>query len=423
MSDSPLDSPNGRGLTWIFDHCQRYPNSYEIPLRTMYTINCNPAKNPNGNRNPETAFSPRSSTSTNSFTKSLVCPRSPAPSPPAFLVSFLRRVWVADLDLVDFPQALTALDYLKDLQCRWTKELLNVTQRLNITRADVEDPLQSGLALNYPGVISWLEAMKSKGRYMEALYTQIYVGLRRWTLINEMMLDPTNKVAHIALLNTLFPPVSDSTPTPTAQLTHHILKVQRTGFFTWIHAVGDKGCDILTPVLRQGAPAGEETSWPIVRESVEKYLTMAQEMIDECVLILEPTSLEVQSPQSTHRPKGRKVDSGISFTSSTGNLSTTESSQEKPLPQFPIPNNNTPTKSTGSALERLATEIRRLGLGSKTKNLKKMKSTTALGMRPTSRDSYESSFFEIDEQKRRRLIGEATSRKSSQTHDSTPHAL
>ncbi|KAJ6092552.1 hypothetical protein N7486_007841 [Penicillium sp. IBT 16267x] len=440
MSESPLDNPNGRGLTWIFDHCLRYPTSYEIPLRTMYTINCNPAKNPNSTRPQASAFSPRNSASSKAsssddsvdasadFRSQLIyqisrLPSQPCTLPPAFLISFLRRVWIADLDQVDFPQALTALDYLRDLDARWKKEMYNAIQRLGISRADVEDPVHSGLALNYPGVMSWLETMKSKGRYMEALYTQIYVGLRRWTLLNEMILDHTNKAAHVAMLNTLFPPVSEKSPTPTSQLTRHILKVQRSGFFTWINAVSrDGNTTILRPVITQGAPEGEESSWPIVRDSVEKYLTMAQEIIDECMLIHEPNHLEeAPSPQSAHRPKGRKVDSGISFASSTSNLSLSEASQEKPLPYFPAPS-PTQAKSAGSALERLATEIRRMGLGNKTKNLKKMKSTTTFGIRPSSQDSYtESSYFEIDEQKRRRLIGEATNRKKSQANDSALH--
>ncbi|KAJ5661284.1 uncharacterized protein N7484_000656 [Penicillium longicatenatum] len=438
MSESPLDNPNGRGLTWIFDHCLRYPTSYEIPLRTMYTINCNPAKNPNSTRPQESAFSPRHSASSKSssedsidasadFRSQLIyqisrLPSQPCALPPAFLTSFLRRVWIADLDQVDFPQALTALDYLRDLDARWKKEMYNAIQRLGISRADVEDPVHSGLALNLPGVMSWLETMKSKGRYMEALYTQIYVGLRRWTLLNEMILDHTNKVAHVAMLNTLFPPVEEKDATPTSQLTHHILKVQRSGFFTWINAVSrDGNTNILNPVIAQGAPEGEATSWPIVRDSVEKYLTMAQEMIDECMLIHEPANLEEpKSPQSAHRTKGRKVDSGISFASSTSNLSLSETTQEKPLPYFPAPT-SPPAKSAGSALERLATEIRRMGLGNKTKSLKKMKSTTTFGIRPSSQDSYEGSFFEIDEQKRRRLIGEATSRKKSQANDPALH--
>ncbi|KAJ5628845.1 hypothetical protein N7490_011073 [Penicillium lividum] len=437
MSESPLDNPNGRGLTWIFDHCLRYPASYEIPLRTMYTINCNPVKNPKGpekenawEKSPRDSSSAKSSSSSDSidasadFRSQLIhqisrLPSQPCNLPPVFLTSFLRRVWTPELEDIDFPQALTSLDYLKDLNGRWQKEMSNATHRLNITRSDAEDPVHSGLALNYPGVMAWLDNMSAKGRTMEALYTQIWVGLRRWTLINEMILEPTDKVAHIAMLNTLFPPITDNTITPTSHLTPHILKAQRNGFLKYINGVAKKGLDILNPVLEQGAPAGGKTNWPIIFDSLDKYLTMAQEMIDECVLVLEPTNLEqAQAPQSPHRHKGRKVDSGISFTSAS-NLNLSEESPEKPLPNFPLPSPTHQAKSAGSTLERLATELRRLGF-TKSKNLKKMKSTTTLSTRPSSQDSYaETSYFEIDEQKRRRLIGEATSRKNPQASNSS----
>ena len=196
---SSLNSPNGASLTWIFDHCLRYPGSYEIPLRTMYTINCNPAKHPN--RAPETAFSPRNSTSSGSSAsdhgeqdsvdaaadlRSALShqisrlPSQPCSLPVVFLTSYLRRVFPVELTDVDFLQSLTALDYLKDLETRWKKEISNAIQRLNISREDAEDPLRSELALQYPGVMSWLESINAKARRLEALYTQVYVGLRRW---------------------------------------------------------------------------------------------------------------------------------------------------------------------------------------------------------------------------------------------------
>lgn len=215
---SSLQNPDGAALTWIFDHCLRYPGSYEIPLRTMYTINCNPAKaNNNGNRSPETFFTPRNSTSTKSsrssqedtvdaaadFRSQLInqisrLPSQPCSLPPSFLSSFLRRSFTAELESVDFPQALTALDYLKDLETRWKKEMSSALQRLNISYEDAQNPQQSELGAKYPGVLAWLETMNAKGRTLEATYTQIYVGLRRWTLINDMLLEPHNKVNHIA---------------------------------------------------------------------------------------------------------------------------------------------------------------------------------------------------------------------------------
>ncbi|KAJ5198812.1 uncharacterized protein N7498_007929 [Penicillium cinerascens] len=409
-----LESPSGVALTWIFDHCLRYTGSYEIPLRTMYTLNCNPAKNPN--RGPETAFTPRSSTSTKAsddsidaaadFRSQLIhqisrLPSQPCSLPPSFLTSFLRRCFTAELESVDFPQALTALDYLKDLEGRWKKEMNGALQRLGISRDDAENPYTSELALKYPAVLPWLQSINAQARKLEAQYTQIYIGLRRWTLINDMMLEPNNKVNHIAMLNTLFPPVTNATVAPTRQLPPRILQAQRDGFFRYINAVEAKGIAILQPVMSQGAPGGQETSWPLVYDSLDKYLVMANEVIDECALVNEPAHLEESS--SPHRSKRGKVDSG---------------DPEKPLPQFPVPK-----KANGSALERLVTEIRRLGPIAKSKNLRKMKSTTTLGARPGSQHSYaESSFFEIDEKKRRRLIGEATSRKSPQMPAPNFHA-
>ena len=226
-----------------------------------------------------------------------------------------------------------------------------------------------------------------------------------------MLLEPKNKANHIAMLNTLFPPVSAATITPTPQLTQQILKSQRDGFFRYINAVDSHGGDVLHPVISQGAPEGHATSWPLVHEALEKHLTLATEVIEECLLVNEPAHLADSG--SLHRSKNRKVDSGISFGSSHTDISVSEGVMEKPLPYFPVP---TPAKSGGSALERLVCEIRKLGVSAKSKNLKKMKSKAVLNDRPGSQSSFsESSFFEIDEQKRRRLIGEATRRKNSQT--------
>lgn len=201
---SSLQNPDGAALTWIFDHCLRYPGSYEIPLRTMYTINCNPTKaNNSGNRSPETFFTPRTSTSTKSsrssqeeanvdaaadFRSQLInqisrLPSQPCSLPPTFLSSFLRRCFTAELESVDFPQALTALDYLKDLETRWKKELSSAMQRLNISYEDAQNPKQSELAAKYPGVMVWLETINAKARSLETFYTQVYIGLRRWVSI------------------------------------------------------------------------------------------------------------------------------------------------------------------------------------------------------------------------------------------------
>lgn len=190
------DKPNGVALTWIFDHCERYPATYEIPLRTMYTLNCNPAKNPTQSR-PETAFSTRSSSSGKSassedsidaatdFRSQLMhqisrLPSQPCSLPASFLTSFVRRTFPAELEAVDFCQALTALDYLKDLENRWKKEMNSAIDRLRLTREDVEAPFRSELAIQHPEVITWYSKITNNAKQLEALYTQIYIGLRRW---------------------------------------------------------------------------------------------------------------------------------------------------------------------------------------------------------------------------------------------------
>lgn len=207
-----LETPDGVPLTWIFDHCERHHSSYEIPLRTMHAINCNPTKNPiPGSRSPETAFTPRNSGSTGSsrssqedsldaaadFRSLLVnqisrLPSQPCSLPPSFLTGFLRRCFTPELESVDFPQALTALDYLKDLDNRRKKEVSCAMQRLNITREDLVEPKRTELTQKYPGVVAWVETMLAKARTLEATYTQIYISLRRWvsTLLSSIPRPP-----------------------------------------------------------------------------------------------------------------------------------------------------------------------------------------------------------------------------------------
>lgn len=217
------------------------------------------------------------------------------------------------------------------------------------------------------------------------------------------------------MLNTLYPPLSESSPTPTPQLTPRILNTHRDGFFRYINAVDQKGARALDPVIQQGAPKGEKTSWPVVYHALEKYLVLVNELIDECVLVNEPDHFD--EAKTPGRGKNRKVDSGVSFGSSTTDVSMGGGQMmEKPLPQFPLPQAGN-GKPSSSILERFAREFKALGSNGKIRNMRKMKSTTALGSRPNSgHSSAESSFFEIDEGKRERLAREANSRKLSQQY-------
>ena len=105
-------------------------------------------------------------------------PSLPSSLPPSFIISFVRRCFPKDLDQVDFPQALSAMDYLKDLEVRRRREVVAALDRLGVERDDIGQ--KEVLGKKYPGVLRWVLGIEEKERRIEALYSQVYVGLRQW---------------------------------------------------------------------------------------------------------------------------------------------------------------------------------------------------------------------------------------------------
>ncbi|KAJ5338361.1 hypothetical protein N7452_005089 [Penicillium brevicompactum] len=422
-----LEAPDGSALTWIFDHCLRYADSYEISLRAAYELNCNPTKNlaAMGSSAFARSRSPSLFSRNSSFSKNTKSTRSsgssydagydtnaefracltrtvselpsqPCSLPPSFIISFVRRCFCLELHNVDFAQALTSLDYLKDLQGRWKKEIDSAFRRLNVTAQDARDPQHSEVARKYPGVMEWYAEISQKARMIDFMYTQIYVGMRRWILVNEMMLEPFNKANCLALLNTLLPP----------QLAPKILENHRDAFFKFITTY-EANPGILEPVMIQGARPGEENGWPALYDTFDRYLNAVLEMIDECALINEPAQVD----KSGH---SRRTDSGISFGPRPPSRPTTSHSSdtEKPLPEFPAPSDG--ASKHGSVLERFAYSISSWGKnGKKARNLRKMQSCKEL--KPEKAKvvtDFSKMSFDLTEQKRRRLIDEAIARKA-----------
>lgn len=194
-SDSSNSSSTGSSYQLILDHILTCPGSYEIPLRTMYTLNCAPRAGglPARTRTPSSSSSnsPTStqgpwhdSSTTQAFQESLMhqiaqLPNQPTSLPPSFITSFVFRCFPSELVMVDFPQGLTGLDYLKDLETRRRREVAAAMDRLDINRDTLADD-GNALAQRYPGVVQWVSSISQKERKIEALYTQLYVGLRRW---------------------------------------------------------------------------------------------------------------------------------------------------------------------------------------------------------------------------------------------------
>ncbi|MCJ1289125.1 hypothetical protein MMC34_000657 [Xylographa carneopallida] len=379
-------------------------------------------------------------------------PAQPFSLPPSFITSFVRRCFTEDLCLVDFTQALTALDYLKDLETRRKRELSAALRRLNIN-VEAIDVERHDLAKRSPAIAEWISSMEDKERRVEALYTQVYIGLRRWTLINEMRLVPFSKPNCIAMLNTLYPPTPTFPPTP--QLTPTILTSQRNAFFRYIQAVERNGKGVLANLEQQSRRPHEPNGWPVVREIVDKYLRTANTVIDECGAVHTAEDLD---PAAGGKP-GRRADSGVSFAStdrpstSTGRSSLNtdkplpasprqQQQQQQPQQQPPCP--PTPSKSRGSTLERIAREIRRIKARSaenrakddaeghrnaaagldKKRSLKTMKSASALGRAGSEKKGSHSrghsgertglGLCEIDDAKREQLIREAVASRGKE---------
>ncbi|MCJ1282873.1 hypothetical protein MMC26_002199 [Xylographa opegraphella] len=474
----------GSAFPWILEHLLAYPGTYEIPLRTMYTNNVlaqtNRPSTPgsSSNNSPNNPFPPpfpgsnghnRQSTATQAatqhFKSSLMeqiafLPSQPFSLPPSFITSFVRRCFTEDLCLVDFTQALTALDYLKDLETRRKRELSAALRRLDIN-VDAIDVNRDELAKRSSAVAEWMSSMEDKERRVEALYTQVYIGLRRWTLINEMRLAPFSKPNCIAMLNTLYPPTPTFPPTP--QLTPTILSSQRNAFFRYIQAVERAGKGVLVNLEQQSRRPHEPNGWPVVRDIVDKYLRTANAVIDDCVAVASAADLDLPAGKP-----GRRADSGVSFASSdrpstsTGHTSGSGGggglNTDKPLPASPRLQQAcppTPSKTRGSTLERIAREIRRIktrsaenrskqnpdnhspptataaaagnkgGALHKKRSLKKMKSaSSALGRAASETRGYHSrggsgertglGLCEIDDAKREQLIRDAVASRGKE---------
>lgn len=83
--------------------------------------------------------------------------------------------------MVDFPQSLTALDYLRDLESRRRKEIAGSLKRIGLDEGNLETPERLEELKNWNvSVADWVESLENKERKVEALYTNLYISLRRW---------------------------------------------------------------------------------------------------------------------------------------------------------------------------------------------------------------------------------------------------
>jgi hypothetical protein len=96
--------------------------------------------------------------------------------PLAFVKDFcLKKVFVEKIGDVDFLQALTALDYLRDAEVGRRANLRQAAETLEITKENWREVLSQD-----PDAKVWVELVQSQELDIEIRYAGVYLDLRIW---------------------------------------------------------------------------------------------------------------------------------------------------------------------------------------------------------------------------------------------------
>ena len=174
-------------------------NTGELPLRTLYAINVssrapdwtNPALQVRG----PTAGSRERHAELERFRSELLTiagdlPKVASNVPAEFLMPFVRKVFHEDLSRVDFALALTAMDYLQNLDVRRRREHDAVMTRLGVKPGDATSAWLDRQAKDAQ-VRAWVNGLEAKAKEAEACFTQCFVGLRQWVSLTSSPLTLT----------------------------------------------------------------------------------------------------------------------------------------------------------------------------------------------------------------------------------------
>ncbi|CAZ81771.1 unnamed protein product [Tuber melanosporum] len=253
LSGGSSGSREGLAMNWVLDHVLAYPATYDfaLPLRTIYILN-----------------STTPHTSPADFKLLLLehisnLPSQPCTLPPSFLSTFVRKCFPRDLENVQFDQAFTALDYIRDLEVRRSKELEKAAR----ARGEGDRRIVN---------------LRVKSIRTEQFYARAIAGIRRWTLLHELSITPFNKFNCIAILNTLYPieeaDINSYLPAPT-------LASQRHALWRYITGVEKNGPGILESVRTSNG------GWAGVSEAVNAYLRLSLDMIQKADELARPSSI------------------------------------------------------------------------------------------------------------------------------------
>ncbi|KAL3419733.1 hypothetical protein PVAG01_08231 [Phlyctema vagabunda] len=199
--------------------------------------------------------------------------------PRGFISNFcLSKVFTASYNNVDFSQALTAIDYLRDLECTRRSALREAAQRLGIEKGNWRDVLAHD-----PVAKKWVEDAQVEEQITEGFYASLFMSLRIWVMVNDLQSEPYYKPNALAMLNTLFPPSIQELPND--RISVKALHKYRSTFYRYITSVGSKGTHVLDNLIVKLQQPGAKHSWSVTRFNLEEYIKCANSMIDEALLV------------------------------------------------------------------------------------------------------------------------------------------
>ncbi|OMP82550.1 hypothetical protein BK809_0006860 [Diplodia seriata] len=293
----------------------------DLPLRTMYILNCaSRGQHPLPSNAKGIEGVPEFTSILQTEMSQLPLQRTSLPY--VFVRKFVKETFCQEeLGRVNFSQALTALDYLKDIEMRRQKMVQDMWQRVDIeTWESIEEKVSRDEA-----IIRLFNILNRKEKYLGELYAWLYVHLRQWILIHEIKNQPFDKHNCMAMLNTLWPPIPSSVPDG---ISNEIVQSQRKDFFKTINSIPGRGMADIDRLIVEQAKEGQANGWPCTAHMMNKYMQKADEVIELSESIQTRVDLDTYAPPRTPLPeipsspsvehlpprKGRKqVDSGVSF--------------------------------------------------------------------------------------------------------------
>ncbi|KAK7513060.1 uncharacterized protein IWZ02DRAFT_492794 [Phyllosticta citriasiana] len=385
----------------LLEHIFSQAGGKDLPLRTMFILNCASRGQPLA-KVPENGSEGQFQSVLQTEISQLPLQRTSLPY--SFVKKFVKETFGSkDVNAVNFSQALTALDYLKDIEMRRTKSIKDMWSRIDLdTWESIEEKVSRDEA-----VIKIFNDVNRLEKAADEMYAWLYVHLRQWILINEIKFQKFDKHNCMAMLNTLWPPIPSAVP---AGVTPEIVQSQRKDFFKAINTMPKHNAE-LERLMMQNARAGEPNGWACVVYIFERYMKRVDSLIELSDDIKSradldahappkhnvqepPPSTPVESSQEVYSRKGRKVDSGVSFASNSSKRPSTSGSHSsassfykqemsQTMSQFDFSEPKTPkAQRLRNAVSRIARKKRDEdaadGDKEKAKGLRKMRSLSTI---------------------------------------------